>query len=77
MNMEELYGTAVGERIRSLRENNGLRQEDLAREFGLANGTVISNYESARRHLPTEVAVAYSRKFGVSTDWILTGKEAV
>ena len=74
--MEKLYGRTVGERIRILRESKGLRQEDLAEEFLLSSGSVVSLYESGKRQLPSEMAVAYSKKFGVSTDWILMGEEA-
>ncbi len=74
--MDKLYGRTVGERIRILRESKGIRQEDLAKEFLLSGGSVISLYENGRRQVPSEVAVAYSKKFGVTTDWILTGEEA-
>lgn len=74
--MKELIGRTVGERLRLLRESHKLRQEDLAKEFLLSNGSVISLYENDKRQLPAEIAVAYSKKFEVSTDWILMGKEA-
>ena len=71
--MEKLYGRTIGERIRLLRESAGIRQEDLARDFKLANAGVVSFYENDRRALPTDIVVAYSKKFEVSTDWILKG----
>ena len=71
--MEKLYGRTIGERIRLLRESAGIRQEDLARDFKLANAGVVSFYENDRRARPTDIVVAYSKKFEVSTDWILKG----
>ena len=66
----------MGERIRILRENCGIRQEDLAKEFQLSNAGVISFYENGRRTIPTDIVIKYSDKFGVSTDWILKGMQA-
>ncbi len=74
--MKNLYGRTIGERLKLLRESLGIKQEDLAKEFKLANASVVSFYENDKRQLPTDVAVAYSKKFDVSTDWILKGEEA-
>lgn len=73
--MEKIYGRTVGERIRLLRESEGLRQEDLANEFHMAHGGVISAYEKEYRRLSTEMVVKYSRRFNVTTDWILKGED--
>ena len=72
--MEGLYGRTIGERIKILREREGINQEDLAKEFRLANAGVVSFYENDRRQLPLDIVVAYSNKFDVSTDWILKGE---
>ena len=64
----------IGERIKYLREKYGISQDDIAREFFLAGGSsVVCKYEQDKRDLPLDVVVAYSQKFGVSTDWILKG----
>ena len=64
----------VGERIKYLREKHGLSQSDIAKEFHLAGGSsVVCKYEREKRDRPLDVVVAYSRRFGVSTDWILKG----
>ncbi len=64
----------VGARIKYLREKYGITQEDIAKEFYLAGGSsVVCKYEQDKRDLPLDLVVAYSRKFDVSTDWILKG----
>ena len=65
---------SVGSRIKYLREKNGLSQDEMAKAFYLSGGSsVICKYEQGKRDLPLDVVVAYSKKFGVSTDWILKG----
>ncbi len=64
----------IGERIKYLREKCGISQDDIAREFFLAGGSsVVCKYEQDKRDLPLDVVIAYSKKFGVTTDWILKG----
>lgn len=64
----------IGERIKYLREKYGISQDDIAREFFLAGGSsVVCKYEQDKRDLPLDVVIAYSKKFGVTTDWILKG----
>ena len=75
--MERVFGRTIGERIKLLRESKGLTQEDLAKEFCLAHGGVVSNYEKDKRKMPTDLVVSYSKKFKVTTDWILKGENRV
>ncbi|WP_408069441.1 helix-turn-helix domain-containing protein [Butyrivibrio sp. JL13D10] len=71
--MQESLKT-IGERIKYLREKHGISQSSIAREFHLAGGSsVVCKYELEKRDLPLDVVVAYSKKFGVTTDWILKG----
>ena len=72
--MEKLYGRTIGERIRLLRESRNIKQEDMAKEFQLAAASVVSMYENDKRILPTDLVLAYSNKFKVTTDWILKGE---
>jgi transcriptional regulator with XRE-family HTH domain len=65
----------MGDRLRKLREDNGISQKELAKEFFLSNKTVISRYELGIRAVPLEIVQLYSKKFGVTTDWILKGIE--
>ncbi len=73
--MKQLYGRTVGERIRSLRESMGLSQMDIAREFRLGGKNTVSHYERDNRDVPLDLILDYSRKFNVSTDWILKGDD--
>ena len=72
--MEKLYGRTIGERIRLLRESRNIKQEDMAKELQLAAASTVSMYENDKRILPTDLVLAYSNKFKVSTDWILKGE---
>ena len=72
--MYEGIGKTIGERIRYLRELHGISQVDIAKEFSLSDNSIISKYELNKRFPPMDVVVEYSRKFGVSTDWILKGE---
>ena len=59
----------AGDRIRKLRQEKDLKQEELASAIQSSRFN-ISNYENGRP-LPNEVLIAYARYFDVSTDWIL------
>ena len=57
-------------RIRALREDNNLKQEDLAQLLGCTQAC-YSNYENGRRDIPTEVLQALASYYKVSTDYLL------
>lgn len=59
----------TGERIRRLRLEKEMKQEDLAGHIQSSRFN-ISNYENGRP-LPNDVLIAYAKYFDVSTDWIL------
>lgn len=73
--MIRLSGKTIGDRIKVLRLSEGLTQSDMAKKLILSSGGIISAYENNRRQMPLEVVIGYSEEFGVSTDWILKGKE--
>ena len=58
------------ERIRGLREDNDLKQEELA---ALLNCTqaCYSNYENGRRDIPTDVLNQLADYYHVSVDYLL------
>lgn len=58
------------ERIRNLREDNDLKQEDLAKLLHCTQAC-YSNYEKGRRDIPTEVLRTLARFYNVSTDYLL------
>lgn len=59
----------AGDRIRRLRLEKEMKQEDLAGCIQSSRFN-ISNYENGRP-LPNDVLIAYAKYFDVSTDWIL------
>ena len=57
-------------RIRDLREDRDLKQEDMARLLSCTQAC-YSNYENGKRDIPTEVLCKIADIFGVSTDYLL------
>ena len=62
-----------GQRIKTLRIEKGLTQEELGEKLGLDKGTV-SKMERGENAPTAKTLIALREIFGVSTDWILTGK---
>ena len=58
------------ERIRNLREDHDLKQEDIARLLHCTQAC-YSNYETGKRDIPTEVLIQLARLYHTSTDYIL------
>ena len=58
------------ERIRNLREDRDLKQEDLAKLLNCTQAC-YSNYENGRRDIPSEVWIALADFYGVSVDYLL------
>lgn len=58
------------QRIRGLREDHDLKQEDLANLLNCTQAC-YSNYENGRRDIPTEVLNTLADYYGVSTDYLL------
>ena len=63
-------GGRMFQRIRDLREDNDLKQEDLAKLLNCTQAC-YSNYENGRRDIPTEVLNALADFYNVSTDYLL------
>ena len=57
-------------RIRALREDKDLKQEDLA-ELLHCTQACYSNYENGRRDIPTEVLQTLAKYYNVSIDYLL------
>lgn len=62
-------------RIRELREDNDLLQKNLA-EYLNCSQVAYSRYELGTRDIPTEVLIALSKFYNVSTDYILGLKDS-
>jgi len=57
-------------RIRKLREDNDLKQRELA-EILNCSQRVYSNYERGDIDVPTEILIKLSKYYDVSTDYLL------
>lgn len=62
-----------GSRIRSLRKNRGLTQEQLAEKLNVST-PYIAKIENGKQTGPVELAVQFSDFFEVSLDYLLVGK---
>lgn len=58
------------ERIRNLREDRDLKQEDIARLLHCTQAC-YSNYETGKRDIPTEVLRTLADFYHVSIDYLL------
>lgn len=57
-------------RIRDLREDNDLRQQDLAAVLSCSQ-VCYSHYETGKRDIPTDVLVKLSLYYNTSVDYLL------
>ena len=60
----------LGERLRELREEQGLTQKELSKRLGL-NSVTYLHYEKSQREPPLSVLVEMAKYFEVSTDFLL------
>ena len=71
------YGTFgmpdIAERLRLTREALGYTQVEIARLAGASGGQAWNNYESGRRRINVDHALALCQSIGVSLDWIYLG----
>ena len=58
------------ERIRGLREDRDLKQEDLAKVLNCTQAC-YSNYENGKRDIPTDVLNALADFYKVSVDYLM------
>ena len=58
------------ERIRELRQDNDLKQKDIAEMLGVAQ-TTYSQYELNKRPMPIEYLVALCKFYDISADYML------
>lgn len=64
------WGEGMYRRIRDLREDRDLKQEDLAKLLNCTQAC-YSNYENGRRDIPTETLNQLADFYGVSVDYLL------
>lgn len=72
-NLKERGDQMLGRRIAALRRQTGLSQAGLAQRLGIS-ASAMGMYEQGRREPSVETLVSMAREFGVSTDFLLTGK---
>jgi len=60
----------IGNRIKMLREEMGLKQEDLAKEISVSPST-IGMYEINKREPNNDITIRLSNFFNVSIDYLL------
>ncbi|WP_436664200.1 helix-turn-helix domain-containing protein [Alicyclobacillus acidoterrestris] len=65
---------SFAERLRQLRLKNSLTQKQVADKLGITE-SAYGFYEQGKRDPSQSSLVILSDLFGVSTDWLLTGKE--
>lgn len=56
-------------RLRDLREDHDLTQEQLVKELGM-HKTTYTNYEQGKRDLPLQIAIKLAKFYNVSLDYI-------
>ena len=64
----------IGSQIALLRQKHGLRQAELAALLNISP-SAVGMYEQGRRLPSLNMVVRLSRVFGVTTDYLLTGKD--
>ncbi len=65
----------LGERLKYLRKENNLKQQDIASATGIARSN-ISKIESDILSPTSNTIIALANYFDVSTDWLLLGRES-
>ena len=65
----------LGLRIAALRKSNGWSQAELAHRLKISP-SAVGIYEQGRREPALEILVSLTELFGVSADYLLTGKTA-
>ena len=63
----------LGARIAALRRDRGWSQTQLASQLAIST-SAVGMYEQGRREPSAQLLVEIARVFGVSTDFLLTGK---
>lgn len=61
-------------RIKQIRRDNKLTQVEFGKRIGV-KGNTITNYETGLRTPTDAVILSICREFGISEDWLRTGKE--
>ena len=60
----------IGDRIKKLREENGLMQQDVSNTLDIEQST-LANYENNRRVPKTDILIKIANYYGVSLDFLV------
>ncbi len=69
-NRKNIFDIKYPERIKELRQDNDLTQEEIAKLLKVAQ-TTYSQYELYKRPMPIECLMILCKFYGVSADYIL------
>lgn len=60
----------IGDRIKKLREENGLMQQDVCNTLDIEQST-LANYENNRRVPKTDILIKIANYYGISLDFLV------
>lgn len=66
------YKSIIGSRIKQMRKEKGLTQQELAKLLGLAHKSTIANYEKGYSIPKDEVKIELCKLFCCSFDYLMT-----
>lgn len=69
--------TELGAQLKKAREEKGLTQREVIEKLGIPKVQTLSAYERGVNATPLDTLKKLAELYGVSTDWILFGKEYV
>ena len=64
----------VGERVKEVRKENGLSQEEFAHKLGFDTRGAIANIELGRTEAADKLLSLISNLFGIREEWLRTGE---
>lgn len=70
MNITE-HNKGIGQRIKQMREQLGLSQEELAKRIGSSNRSTISNYEQGNRSFKLSQIALFSKALGTTPTYLM------
>jgi len=68
------YPRRLGRKLRKIRDRARLSQTEIARELGVKDRALISQYETGRRQPPLPVLLKYAQLAGVAVDVLIDDK---
>jgi transcriptional regulator with XRE-family HTH domain len=75
LSVDPVLRAAVGARIKELRKQRGWTMKELAAKLGILH-THLAKYEAGLHAPPLEKFVQLAGLFGVSVDYLITGRQA-